>query len=91
MEREPPLTIKQAAVALNLAHSTVRDLVECGKLRHYRVGPKGRTIRIGREHIDAYLESCVAALPQQHPATKRRRVVVTGMNPDLAAYLDQQS
>jgi excisionase family DNA binding protein len=50
---EGPLTVKEAAQALNVSPRTVYDLVNENRLRHHRVGTGKGAIRIMRADVEA--------------------------------------
>lgn len=57
------MTVKQAAEVLGLSEKTVYNILKRTDsdgnpiLGHYRPVPGSQAIRIGRHHLDAYLES----------------------------------
>jgi excisionase family DNA binding protein len=54
-----PLTVKEAAQRARLSKSLVYELCRLGRLKHYRVGAKGRgKILIAPEDLDALLSAC---------------------------------
>lgn len=75
---DPPrfLTALQAARELQLSQSAIYALCESGEIRCLRVGLHRGRIRIAREDLDAYLESCQQAVPLKLEAPRRRRAAV---------------
>lgn len=54
-----PLTVKEAAQRARLSKSLVYELCRLGKLKHYRVGTRGRgKILIAAEDLDTLLREC---------------------------------
>jgi excisionase family DNA binding protein len=74
------LTVKQAAVRLEVSQATVYALVAAGKLRCYRVGLGRGQIRITDEHIAEYLGKAETRLaepqPQSAPRLKLKHITV---------------
>ena len=52
--------LQEAAERLTVSESTVRRLINQGKLRAYKVGAQ---LRIADEDLTAYLRSCLIPLP----------------------------
>ena len=52
------LTVRDAADLLNVSVSLVYLLVDTRKLASHRIGARRGTIRIRREDLQAYLQSC---------------------------------
>jgi len=74
----PLLTIKQAAERLNVCPATVYDLCAQRKLRHVRIGGRGRgTIRIDEADLEAFLERA-AVQPDEPDAPRPPRPRGTG-------------
>jgi excisionase family DNA binding protein len=52
------LTIREAADVLRVSESTIRNAVGSGRLRAFRFGVRGGSIRIGRADLEDYMASC---------------------------------
>lgn len=65
------LTIKQVAERLSLSETAVRQLVDSGKIRHYRIGNQKGRIRFDESQVAEYLDSNVVDL--QGDKTGRRK------------------
>ncbi len=64
-DREPRfLTIREAAGVLRVSESTIRNAIGSGRLRAFRFGDRGGSIRIGRADLDDYMASCATGAPQ---------------------------
>lgn len=70
------LTISETANRLSLGVSTVRNLIDTGTLISCRVGPRGGSIRIREEDLEAYVQSTRLrkTLPSPTPRTPRKPV-----------------
>ena len=55
------LTIREAADALRVSESTIRNAIGSGRLRAFRFGVRGGSIRIGRADLEDYMASCATA------------------------------
>ena len=55
------LTIREAAGLLRVSESTVRNAIGSGRMRAYRFGVRGGSIRIGRADLEDYMASCATA------------------------------
>jgi excisionase family DNA binding protein len=70
--REPGLlTIREAAGVLRVSESTIRNAIGSGRLRAFRFGSRGGSIRIGRADLDDYMVSCATPSRQAGRATGR--------------------
>lgn len=71
------LKVKQAAEILGVNQASVYDLVQSGKLPHYRIGMGRGVIRLRQDDVEAYLESCYRETRSpdvaETPKTRRRR------------------
>ena len=56
---DPWLSLEEAATHARCHVSTLRRLIKAGILRHARVGPSRKAIRVRRSWIDAALEASV--------------------------------
>jgi excisionase family DNA binding protein len=78
------LTIAEASAILGVSYNTIRGLIRCGRLRGYRLGPKGGCFRIDPDDLAAYRESCAiepAAAPRmtkKTPSTGNRFARLNG-------------
>jgi len=61
----PPalITIREAAGRLRVSESTVRNAVRQGRLRAFRFGVRGGSIRISPADLDDYMASCATSSP----------------------------
>lgn len=64
------LTVKDAATRLNVAATTIYDLVQKGRLPHFRIGVDRGAIRIDQSDLDAYLNASratpnISSIPQR--------------------------
>ena len=55
------LTIREAAGVLRVSESTIRNAIGSGRLRAFRFGVRGGSIRIGRADLEDYMASCATA------------------------------
>ena len=55
------LTIREAADVLRVSESTIRNAISSGRLRAFRFGVRGGSIRIGRADLEDYMASCATA------------------------------
>ena len=55
------LTIREAADVLRVSESTIRNAIGSGRLRAFRFGVRGGSIRIGRADLEDYMASCATA------------------------------
>jgi excisionase family DNA binding protein len=65
------MTVKEAAIRLEVSPGTVYALVSSGKLRCYRIGNGRGAIRIGEEHLSEFLKAA-EPIPAPPPAPKVR-------------------
>ncbi len=66
------LTVKQVAEQLNLTAQLVYQLIQAGKIPVHRFGNGRGTIRISREDLDQFIESCRhVASPRDVPKVTR--------------------
>jgi excisionase family DNA binding protein len=64
------LTIREAAVLLRVSESTVRNAIASGRLRAFRFGARGGSIRIARPDLDDYIAgSATKPLKSRTPAS----------------------
>src|SRR5262245_61962687 len=75
------VTVKQAAIRLEVSAATIYALVASGKLRCVRVGVGRGTIRILAEHIDSFLSAAEPARRPQAPALVPRPVRLKHIRP----------
>lgn len=72
------MTVKQAAERLEVSVATVYSLITAGRLRHYRIGNGRGVIRIGEDHIAAYLNGAESVIktpvPSHAPRLKHIRL-----------------
>jgi excisionase family DNA binding protein len=64
------LTMRQAAARAQAHEATLRRLIQVGLLRHARVGPGKKHIRIRASWLDEALIAC--ATPPRVPAAKAK-------------------
>jgi excisionase family DNA binding protein len=62
------LTIREAAGALRVSESTIRNAISSGQLRAFRFGARGGSIRIGMADLEDYMASCTTAKPKDRTA-----------------------
>lgn len=62
------LSVKDAAVRLNVSTSTIYSLIKCGQLRSHRVGVGRGVIRVSEANISDYLQSSASVIdrPPRH-------------------------
>ena len=63
------LTIREAADVLRVSESTIRNAIGSGRLRAFRFGVRGGSIRIGRADLEDYMASCATAAQPTGRAT----------------------
>jgi excisionase family DNA binding protein len=68
------VTVKQAAIRLEVSPSLVYGLIGSGKLRYCRIGNGRGVIRISEEHLAAYLTEAERAHAPRvvHPVQRRK-------------------
>jgi excisionase family DNA binding protein len=65
------LTIREAAGILRVSESTIRNAIGSGRLRAFRFGKRGGSIRIGKADLEDYMSSCATpARPTRRAAGK---------------------
>lgn len=57
------LTIREAAGLLRVSPSTIRNAIRAGRLRAFRFGIRGGSIRIGLADLDDYQAACATTPP----------------------------
>ena len=57
-EEQDLLTVREVARLLRVSQNCVYELVAKGGIAAYRLGAGRGTIRIKRDHVQAYLEAC---------------------------------
>jgi excisionase family DNA binding protein len=55
------LTIREVAAVLRVSESTIRNAIGSGRLRAFRFGNRGGSIRIGRADLEDYMALCATA------------------------------
>jgi excisionase family DNA binding protein len=55
------LTIREAAGVLRISESTIRNAVSSGRLRAFRFGNRGGSIRIAQADLDDYITGAATA------------------------------
>lgn len=65
------MTVKEAAVRLEVSSATIYAMIGSGKLRCYRIGNGRGVIRIGDEHLAEFLKAAEPA-PAPPPAPRVR-------------------
>lgn len=65
------MTVKQAALRLEVSPATIYGLVASGRLKCYRIGAGRGVIRIAEEHVSEYLRTAETE-PARPPAPRAR-------------------
>jgi excisionase family DNA binding protein len=68
------LTVGEVAQVLRVSSACVYALVAQGKIACHRIGHRGRSIRIQREDLEAYLSTCRSEEAEEAPLPPRRKL-----------------
>jgi excisionase family DNA binding protein len=61
------VTVKQAAVRLEISPALIYSLIAAGKLRHFRVGHGRGRLRVPEDAIEEYLGRCTFGVREERP------------------------
>src|SRR5689334_16204978 len=72
------LTIAETAAELDVHRATVERDIASGRLGCYRLGPRGKIIRVGEHHLRDYLTLCETRMHSASAPTSSASVPIAG-------------